>query len=275
MTLRGSLEEASLADVLQLLSLGRKTGLLTMESGGQEAQVFFDGGRIAYATIDDRAARIGEILFKTGQITLEQREQAVRLQSKEPSKKVGQVLVEIGAIDQSDLEKYIRLQIEQTVYTLFNWQKGEFYFERGVTPDDQDVLVSMEPEGLLLEGARRTDEWGVIEKKIPSLNIVFSVDRDRLKSAGLKLSENQRRLIPLLDGTRDIRTLVEETGLVEFEVGKSVYGLITAGLAWSVGRTSGQRQANGTHVEPEEHRVSTATARKDHLTVAQLISFWP
>ncbi len=272
-TLRGSLEEASLADVLQLLALGRKTGLLAMESGGQAAQVFFAAGRITYATIDDRAERLGEILFKNGKITLEQRDRAVQLQSTRPGKKVGEVLVEIGAISPSQLEECVRLQIEQTVYTLFTWQRGEFIFERDITPDAQDVVVSMDPEGLLLEGARRTDEWSIIERKIPSMDLVFSVDRDRLESSGLELTEHQKRLIPLLDGTRDISTLVEETGLVEFEVGKSVYGLITTGMAWSVGRTSGQMQADGSHVEREQHRVSSETARKDHMTVAQLINY--
>ena len=40
--------------------------------------------------------------------------------------------------------------------------------------------MSINPESLLLEGARRVDEWGLIEKKIPSFDLVFGVDRDRV-----------------------------------------------------------------------------------------------
>ena len=42
---------------------------------------------------------------------------------------------------------------------------------------------SINPESLLLEGARRVDEWSLIEKKIPSFDLIFIVDRDRLAIA--------------------------------------------------------------------------------------------
>ena len=70
----------------------------------------------------------------------------------------------------------MRLQIEEAVYYLFTWTSGTFNFEAGVRPEREDFLVRINPEFLLLEGARRVDEWSLIEKKIPSFDLIFSVD---------------------------------------------------------------------------------------------------
>src|SRR5258706_7532787 len=50
---------------------------------------------------------------------------------------------------------YMRMQIEESVYYLFTWTQGTFNFEADVRPEQQDFLVSINPESLLLEGARR------------------------------------------------------------------------------------------------------------------------
>ena len=51
MAIRGSLREASFADVLQLLAMGRKTGCLSVTNRGQFGQIYFEEGRISFATI--------------------------------------------------------------------------------------------------------------------------------------------------------------------------------------------------------------------------------
>src|SRR5438046_9188863 len=136
----------------------------------------------------------------------------------------------MGVLTQEDLERYMRVQIEESVYFLFTWTQGSFNFETEVRPEQQDFLVSINPESLLPEGARRVDEWSLIEKKIPSFDLIFSVDKDRLAISESTMTETQQRLLPLLDGSRDIHHLIEDSGLGEFEVGKALYGLSPAGF---------------------------------------------
>ncbi|MGH7463042.1 MAG: DUF4388 domain-containing protein, partial [Longimicrobiales bacterium] len=45
MAIKGSLKEASLADVCQLLALGQKTGCLSVADRTRFGQIFFDKGR--------------------------------------------------------------------------------------------------------------------------------------------------------------------------------------------------------------------------------------
>lgn len=185
MAIRGSLSEASLPDVLQLVSMGGKTGCLGISRGNEFGFIYFDGGRISHASVVNR-----------------------------------------------------QLSTEESVYLLFTWSEGTFSFEPGVVPPGEVARASIDPQSLLLEGARRVDEWTLIEKKIPSLDLVYALDRQQLLRTKLELTDEQQALLPLIDGHRDVGALIRESGLREFDVGKQLYGLISAGFVVSVGRAA-------------------------------------
>src|SRR3989442_382803 len=254
MAIKGSLKEASLPDVLQLLALGQKTGCLSIADRSNFGYIYFDKGRICYASIVNRRDRLGDILVKHQKIRSDQLDAAIHRQSKERDKKLGEILVGMGVISQEDLERYMRVQIEESVYYLFTWTQGTFNFESEVRPERQDFLVNINPESLLLEGARRVDEWSLIEKKIPSFDLIFVVDKDRIAISESQLTEAQQRLLPLLDASRDVNQVIEDSGLGEFEIGKALYGLITAGFVHRAGRTTTGADAEITDARVEEHR---------------------
>lgn len=200
MAIRGSLREASLPDVLQLLSMGNKMGLLTIDRGDQLGRIYFDGGRIAYAEIEHR-----------------------------------------------------HLSAEEAVYLMFTWDDGAFNFAPAVPPPEGVPVSSIDPQSVLLEGARRVDEWAVVEKKVHSFDLVFALERQELLRTKLALTADQQALLPLIDGHRDVTALIEESGLGEFVVGKELYGLITAGFVVEVGRSGAMpKPADGPDVD--EHR---------------------
>ena len=253
MAIKGSLKEASLPDVIQLLFLGRRTGCLALADRHNFGTIYFDEGQLVYASIVNRRDRLGDILMRSGRITAEQLRDAVDRQQGDRDHKLGEILVQMGALPREELERYMRVQIEEAVYYLFTWTSGTFNFEAGVRPEREDFLVRINPEYLLLEGARRVDEWSLIEKKIPSFDLIFAVDGSHIGASAPELSDEQRRLVPLLDGTRDVTQLVEESGLVEFEAGKALFGLITAGFAHRVGTSAATApRVNDSRVD--EHR---------------------
>lgn len=238
MAIKGSLREASLPDVLQLLSMGKKTGCLAVTHRNNFGYIYFDKGKISYASIVNRRDRIGDLLIKAGTITQEQLQSAIDAQGKHRDKRIGDLLVDLGYITRERLHDHVRVQIEEAVYLLFTWNEGSFNFEADVHPERQDLLVSINPESLLLEGARRVDEWSLIEKKIPSFDAVFDADWRKLAATDLPLTTEQQTVLQHVDGKHDVTQLIEATGLVEFDVGKALYGLLTAGLIHRVGRKS-------------------------------------
>jgi tetratricopeptide (TPR) repeat protein len=238
MGIRGSLREASLADVSQLLALGMKTGCLSVTDGSRFGQIFFDRGRITYAHVVNRRDRLGDIMVHDGVLAREQLDEVLEEQARSPERRLGELLVERQLVGRETLLRYIRMQIEEAVFHLFTWSRGSFFFEPDAPPENADILVSIHPESLLLEAARRVDEWGLIEKKIPSLDLIFEVDEERLRSSDVTLTAEQQTLIPLLDGSRTVQEIVDRTGLLEFDAAKALYGLVQAGFAHRVGRRS-------------------------------------
>ena len=252
MAIKGSLKEASLADVCQLLALGFKTGRLAVADGSRFGQIFFERGRIIYARIVNQRDRLGDLLQRAGLVTREQVDQALSEQGRLPGRRIGELLVDLNLIDRGQLVRYVRLQIEEAIYQLFTWSRGNFHFEVDERPDT-DILVSINPESLMLEAARRVDEWSLIEQKIPSLDLVFEVEHARLEAAALQLTPEQQTLAPMFDGSRSVAQVVEETALSEFVVGKALFGLIQAGFAHRVGR-HGDTPVRPSTAEAQERR---------------------
>jgi tetratricopeptide (TPR) repeat protein len=237
MAIEGSLADVSLADICQLLSLGRKTGCMTITDRSNFGYVYFKAGRVIHASVLNRPDRLGELLVKNGVIQRDDLSRAMEEQSREGKKRLGEILVGFGALTQEELERWITVQIEEAVYHLFTWDQGSFHFNPDESPDeDQVFLVSLNSDGLLMEGARRVDEWSIIERKIPSMDILFKLVRDPQEQEDVELRANQKKLLPLLDGTRTVNELVRDSGLVEFETGKALYELIQAGFVQDMGK---------------------------------------
>ncbi|HET6763280.1 MAG TPA: DUF4388 domain-containing protein, partial [Longimicrobiaceae bacterium] len=235
------------------LAMGQKTGCLAVTDRSNFGYIYFDRGRITYASIVNRRDRLGDLLVKNGLLRATELSEAIEDQAHHPGMRLGEILIRRGAITREQLEQYIRIQIEEAVYFLFTWSQGSFYFEAEQRPDEGAMLVSINPENLLLEGARRIDEWSIVEKKISSLDLVFELDRAK-PVEGIDLSEEQRKILPLVDGKRSVQDVVEESGMVEFDVGKALYGLIQAGFAHPVGRRSVEPTREVPQARIDEHR---------------------
>jgi tetratricopeptide (TPR) repeat protein len=253
MAIKGSLREASLPDVLQLLSLGQKSGCLSVTDRSSFGYIYFDRGNVCYASIVNRRDRLGDLLVKNGLVDADVLAAAVESQGTRAANRLGEILVEQGAVSRDQLERHIRAQIEEAVYHLFTWTQGSFYFEADQRPEEGALLVSINPEGLLLEGARRVDEWSLIEKKIPSLDLIFALDPETDELERAELTTEQRKILPLLDGSHSVGEMVDESGLVEFEVGKALFGLIQAGYAHPRGRKRARPAGPAAATRIQEH----------------------
>ena len=269
MAIKGSLKEASLPDVVQLLYHGRRTGCLALTDRQRFGSIFFEDGWISYATIVNRRDRLGDVLLRSNAITREQLDQALALQGGSRGRRLGEILVSLGALATDELHRVLRMQVEEAVYALFGWSSGTFTFDAGVRPEWEGEVQRINPENLLLEGARRIDEWSLIEKKIPTFDLVFALDRTALVNESLQFTEAQRRIMGLVDGVRDAREVIDATGLADFDAAQALFGLITAGIAQHVGVSAKTAPARLLEAQIEEHRnLGVAFLRTDMLDEA-------
>ena len=159
MSLEGRLEDLALTDIFQIISLSRRSGILTLIRKEGTARLVFAQGQVMFASSDTRS-RLGYTLVKKGLITNDELEYALRIQKGRGSvKPIGMILMEMGAVEQQTLERELREHIVNITKDLLDWDTGSFHFELGSPPEDDIALkVGLTVEYLLLEAARLKDE---------------------------------------------------------------------------------------------------------------------
>src|SRR5438094_407443 len=235
MAIEGPLRELGIHDVFQLLDLSRKTGVLrvTSELRHNAGTVYFDGGTIIFAEIRTNPHPLGALLLRTGKITEADLERGRDMQQRQGDKRrIGEILVALGAITPRELERQVRFQIEEVVFEMMSWREGYFSFTEGPLTDvATDATVRIPTEALLMEGARRIDEWSRIEGRIPHLGVVPTLAAPAAGEQGeLDLLPPEWEMLARVDGQRDLRTIAAELGRSDFEVAKTLFGLESAGL---------------------------------------------
>ncbi len=253
MAIRGNLSEASLADVLQLLALGRKNGCLSLAGEACFGAVQFIEGRVVSAGIVNNRDRLGDRLLRSGVTTADELARIVADCGHDDDRVLAEVLMADKSVPLDVVQREYRNLMEEVVYQLFGWTEGSFTFEPDAIGPGSGVVVpsySMSVDSLLLEGARRVDEWSLIEKKIPGFDIIFEADNEKLSESEVSLGPVEEKLLAHIDGTCDVNMLMDRTGLGQFETGKALYGLLSAGYIQRVGRSAARRQP------PPESRVT-------------------
>ncbi len=234
MAIEGPLKELGIHDVFQLLDVSRKTGVLRITSKIRHNQgtVYFDGGAVVYADIQSNPHRLGDLLLRSGKIGDADLSRAQEMQQHGDRRRLGEILVEIGSITERELERQVRQQVEEVVFEMMSWQEGYFSFVEGPLPTlAGDSTVRLPTEALLMEGARRIDEWSRIESKIPHLDVVPALPPAEQVSEGLlDLLPSEWEVLAAIDGERSIRTIAALLGRSEFDVAKIVFGLSSAGI---------------------------------------------
>lgn len=231
MAIEGPLRELALSDVFQLLDLSRKTGLLTVTSdpGGRRAAVRFERGAIVGAELAGSAGRIDRLLLRAGKVTEAQVAEAVQRQRAAPGRRIGSILVEMGAVSEADLKRQLRFQIEETVFELVQWKDGYFRFEESPVAADA-VPVRVPTESLLMEAARRIDEWSTLESKVPHMGVVPAITGETTDEGTLDLRPVEWEVLAEIDGERSLKEIASDVGRSDFDVAKIVFGLISTGV---------------------------------------------
>ena len=117
---------------------------------------------------------------------------------------------------------------EEAIYALAIWNQGEFQFSPGEEPDRQTITKSN--TNLLMEAARRLDEWRVLSKKIPSVDVVPELQVRENRHEQVTLNPQEWMLITRIDGHRTIAEIGRALNVSSFDVAKILYGMITAEL---------------------------------------------
>jgi hypothetical protein len=261
MALEGTIRDFGLPDIFQLIGLQRKTGLLTLinEKDAESVTVTFENGMVVMADSSARRLedRLGNVLVKQGKITSARLDEALGVQ-KQTLQRLGHILVSGSAITTKDLRDALLVQISQIVFRVFRWRDGRYNFAPAEAVDyDRENFVPMSTDFILMEGIRMVDEWPIIEKRVPSFDMVFrpvvdpslievgtgtapdtSISERRLASSAtgrIRLAPEEERVFRKVDGVRTVQAIIDGTGYGEFDVCRTLFDFLNRNLIAAAG----------------------------------------
>jgi len=248
MAFKGTLREFKVPDILQLISLQKKTGILTFNSlEGFITLIFEEGCIVGIDAFPKKLEmRVGNVCVKQEIISEEMLQRALAIQ-KRTNQKVGEILIGMGLIDEKIIPEMLKIQAIQIVLSLFNWKKGEYNFKiLDYINKDLRLLSPIAVDTLIMEGVQMLDEWPLIKKVIPDEDIVFEpvfldnkkielvseYDDDRNSKDGntIYLSEIELNLLKYINGKNKVGDLVEMGIFTEYKIYKKLFNLFNKGL---------------------------------------------
>ena len=163
MSLVGSLEDLGLGDILQIVSLSRKSGRLLLRSEEGEGRIIFCDGLVRAAFVKGEAEDLRGLLLGGGFITEEEFECAAE-DALAHAVPIADILAETPNFSKERIDSLRREQVERSVFRMFGWKTGEFSFEIRDDVDDRDrellLRTGINAQYITMEATRIGDEGG-------------------------------------------------------------------------------------------------------------------
>ena len=230
MALKGNLRDFSTTQLLNLINLAKKTGTLVID-GPAQAQLSFRNGKLIYAQLGQEDGNLTHILHKAGKLSDEQARVLRERAASSSDKELGLLLINAGYVSQTDILLSIRAHVLDIVYRLITWAEGIFQFNQNIVPGDDKIMVPIELENVIIEGARRTRELERLEEELPSLEMALKFsEHPNVNIRNMKLSAEEWRVVSIINPKNTMKAIGKANNLSDMELRRIIYSLLQAGL---------------------------------------------
>ncbi|MCS6835679.1 MAG: DUF4388 domain-containing protein [Anaerolineae bacterium] len=248
MPLQGNIRDFSTTQLLNLVNLSRRTGMLTiyeglptgekdamkndkMAPGKERARVAFNKGKLTYAAMLERDNSLVTVLNKAGKLTDEQARVLRERASNITDKALAMRLIGAKYVTQQDILDVMRRHTEDIIYELMTWTEGPFRFDDNEQPSSDVIPVLIELENVIIEGGRRITEQRELDKFIDDLDASLEfADNPKERFKGIHLSVNEWKVVSYVNPKNTIRQIMKVLNMSEVEIKRILYSLNQAGL---------------------------------------------
>jgi hypothetical protein len=252
MALKGNLADFSTTQILNLINLARKTGVLRIYEpivtdevvtdgqgnkrkkvvpGEERASISFREGKLILATIGDQDGHLANVLQKAGKLNAEQARVIRERGAKYSDKALALMLINANYVTQADVVRSIQQHTLDIVYDVMTWNKEPFVFEENSSPAPDRITVPIDLKNVIIEGTRRAQEIKPLEEELPNLDMALKFpDAPGDKFRGIHLGVEEWRVVSFINPKNSIRQIAKACNMTDTEIRRVVYGLLQAGL---------------------------------------------
>lgn len=271
--LQGRLADFNLDEILQLISLQQKTGLLTVDASYPMFLAFEGGMLVAYR---DRRRSGGDPLLgylkRYGFFSTETWEH-IDFVAHHAKLDVTEILVNEGLLGPEELQTVQNEAAQEDIFNGMQLSDGRYHFLPG-----RDALVGLKGrvrvkvDGLLMEAVRRIDEIGQLRERLPSAQT--RLRRTDHEVDTMQLSEPSRRVLTLLGGSNTVGRIVAQARMSEFDTLQTIDELRADNLlvVQATEKTSEEETPDEQKTSDEDYGIQTAPLFITSLLVLLLVA---
>lgn len=253
MPLKGTLSVFSTTQLLNLINLAKKTGVLhiyegiesgkmltlgdgqtkipELVPGEQRAEVIFKEGKLMFASMKDKSGDLTSVLHKSGRLSDEQ-SRIIRDRGKNHSDKaLALMLINANYVTKQQIIQSIQKHTVDIVFDLMTWDKEPFLFDDTAAMPDERITVPINLENVIIEGSRRIHDQKRLEEELPNLDFALKFpDSPGEKFKDIQLSTAEWRVVGFVNPKNSIRQIAKACNMTDTEIRRVVHALLEAGL---------------------------------------------
>lgn len=229
-----NLDILDFSQVFQALSASKRTGTLHCTSDNGQKHIYFKDGMITRLRSSRQKNLLGKALMKTQKITQKDLKRALNIQES-TNCTLGEVFLVQNIASKEDIQAALEFQITEEICDLFTWKDISCEFTPGdphslFQQGDHDVSVTLIPDSLVMEAARRMDEWQLLEETLQSLKDVYVATPKSYHYANAgDEAQNEKKVLELVDGYNDVEEITEKAAMSKFETLKMLHHMASQG----------------------------------------------
>ncbi len=224
MALSGSLREFALWEIVQLLSGQKKTGRLQLARGSERFSLYFLDGRIAGAREPGLAPNdpLMKFLRRVRWLSEEQL-RGVESLNAESGRDLVDLLLNGRYVDAEELSALYERMVLDLLFRVLRWEDGDYSFH-ALVPPESALAISLSTDSLLMEAARRVDEYRRQMSELPDCNVILGLRE--LPDPDAALSDSEKELFGLVDGRRTLAEVVAQAPVTDYEAMEGIARLL-------------------------------------------------
>jgi hypothetical protein len=252
LSIQGTLAETTVPDLFRSLVRSGETGIVSLEAIGRSDAIYFHEGRIIFASSSDLDMGLGEILLRSGELTLQQYNQAMdRLVVQ---RRIGALLCELGYLEPDGLLRALERQSSTIVLNAIRYRTGSYTVEFSDEFPPEIVTLPLNTERLILDGVQSIEYWSLISRGVARLDrILQQVPGADMRTYALELTDDESHVLNLLAEPGTIEDICARSYLSNFITCRTVWALLSVNLIAEAAESSvhEQRAAEETEYELE------------------------
>ncbi|HEY4641403.1 MAG TPA: DUF4388 domain-containing protein, partial [Thermoanaerobaculia bacterium] len=215
LSIQGTLAETTVPDLFRSLVRSGETGIVSLEAIGRSDAIYFHEGRIIFASSSDLDMGLGEILLRSGELTLQQYNQAMdRLVVQ---RRIGALLCELGYLEPDGLLRALERQASTIVLNAIRYRTGSYTVEFSDEFPPEIVTLPLNTERLILDGVQSIEYWSLISRGVARLDrILQQVPGADMRTYALELTDDESHVLNLLAEPGTIEDICARSYLSNF-----------------------------------------------------------